>query len=144
MVGVPSKILVPVDGSENSKRAFLQALSLAKSTGAKVTAVHVIETPPTVYVESQKLLNSLLEKYRAESAKVLDVFEELAKKQGATVEAVAMEGDPASKIVGYADKGGFDMIVMGSRGLGRFKEMMLGSVSSKVLHHAKCSVLIVK
>jgi nucleotide-binding universal stress UspA family protein len=72
------------------------------------------------------------------------VFEELAKKQGATVEAVAMEGDPASKIVGYADKGGFDMIVMGSRGLGRFKEMMLGSVSSKVLHHAKCSVLIVK
>lgn len=144
MVGVPSKILVPVDGSENSRRAFLEALSIGKSAGAKITVVHVIETPPTVYVESQKLLNSLLEKYRQESAKVLDTFEELAQKQGAVIEVVAVEGDPASKIVGYADRGGFDMIVMGSRGLGKLKEMMLGSVSSKVLHHAKCSVLIVK
>ncbi len=139
-----SKILVPVDGSENSRRAFERALSLAKSTGASITAVHVIENPPTVYVESQKLLNELLANYRKESAKILDQFEEAAEKQGIKIESVVMEGDPASNIVNYANKEGFDMIVIGSRGLGKIKEMMLGSVSRKVIHHAHCSVLVVK
>jgi nucleotide-binding universal stress UspA family protein len=139
-----SKILVPVDGSDNSFRAFDQAISLAKSTGASVTAMHVIETPPTVYVESQKLLNELLANYRAESAKVLDRCKQIADKSGVKIETVIAEGDAASSIAGYAHKEGFDQIIIGSRGLGRFKEMVLGSVSNKVLHHAKCPVLIVK
>lgn len=141
---MPSKILVPVDGSQNSRRALEQAAAIAKSGGASVTLVHVVENPPTVYVESQRLLNELLAKYRQESEKVLDEFEAHAEKLGVRVETAIMEGDAATNIVGYADKGNFDMIIMGSRGLGKFKEMVLGSVSSKVLHHAKCPVLIVK
>ena len=144
MTGVPSKILVPVDGSENSFRAFERALELAKDMDAQMTVVLVIETPPTVYVESQKLLDELLKNYRQESAKVLDRYGDVAEKQGLKVESAVMEGDPASNIVGYAEKGGFDMIVMGSRGLGRFKGMVLGSTSRKVLQNAKCPVLIVK
>lgn len=144
MTGVTSKILVPVDGSENSFRAFERALELAKGNGAQVTAVLVIEAPPTVYVESQKLLDQLLENFRKESAKVLDKYEEAAEKQGLKVETAVMEGDPASNILGYAEKGGFDMIVMGSRGLGKFRGMVLGSTSRKVLQSAKCPVLIVK
>jgi nucleotide-binding universal stress UspA family protein len=139
-----SKILVPVDGSDNSFRALEQAIFLAKGTGASLTAMHVIENPPTVYVESQKLLNELLANYRAESAKVLDRCKQVAEKSGVQIETVIAEGDPASSIVGYAHKEGFDQIVIGSRGLGKFKEMVLGSVSNKVLHHAKVSVLIVK
>jgi nucleotide-binding universal stress UspA family protein len=139
-----SKILVPVDGSDNSLRAFDQAIFIAKSTGAGLTAMHVIESPPTVYVESQKLLNDLLAKYRAESEKVLDKCEQIAEKSGVKIETVIAEGDAASNIVGYANKEGFNLIIIGSRGLGRFKEMVLGSVSNKVLHHAKCPVLIVK
>lgn len=139
-----SKMLVPVDGSDNSFRALDQAIFLAKSTGASVTAMHVIENPPTVYVESQKLLNDLLSNYRAESAKVLDKCKQIAEKSGVKIETVIAEGDAASNINGYAHKEGFDLIIIGSRGLGRFKEMVLGSVSNKVLHHAKCSVLIVK
>lgn len=139
-----SKILAPVDGSDNSFRALDQAIFLAKSTGAGVTAMHVIENPPTVYVESQKLLNELLANYRAESAKVLDRCKQVADKSGVKIETVIAEGDAASNIVGYAHKENFDLIIIGSRGLGRFKEMVLGSVSNKVLHHAKCSVLIVK
>lgn len=141
---MPSKILVPVDGSENSLRAFERALEIAKGTSAQVSAVLVIETPPTVYVESQKLLDQLLENYRKESARVLDKYEDSAERQGLKVEFVVMEGDPASNIVAYTEKGGFDMIVMGSRGLGKFKGMVLGSTSRKVLQNAKCPVLIVK
>jgi nucleotide-binding universal stress UspA family protein len=144
MTGVPSKILVPVDGSDNSFRAFERALAIAKSTGAQVTAVLVIETPPTVYVESQKLLDQLLQNFRKESAKVLDRYEDAAEKQGMKVESVVMEGDPATNVVAYGEKGGFDMIVMGSRGLGKFTGMVLGSTSRKVLQNANCPVLIVK
>lgn len=138
------KILVPVDGSDNSYRALNQALLLAKSTNAKLTAIHVVESPPTIYVESQKVLDQLLSNYRRESAKILDRCKEIAEKNGIEIETVIAEGDPASNITGYAENGGFDVIVMGSRGLGRLKEMVLGSVTNKVLHHTKSSVMIVK
>ena len=58
-----SKVLVPVDGSENS-RALDHAIYLAKKTGANITAINIIENPPTVYIESQKLLNDLLANFR--------------------------------------------------------------------------------
>lgn len=137
------KILVPVDGSENSRRALQHAVSMANS-GALITILHVIEVPPTVYVQSQKLLDQLLGKFREESAQVLDGYKALAQERGVSVEAVVLEGDVAESIVDYAQKGGFDMIVMGSRGLGRLKEMVLGGTSSNVLHNAKCPVVIVK
>ena len=139
-----SKILVPVDGSDNSLRALDYAIFLAKSTSAGVTAMHVIESPPTIYIESQKLLDDIMSKYRTESGKILDKCKQNAEKSGVKIETVIAEGDAASNITGYAQKEGFDLIVIGSRGLGKFKEMVLGSVSNKVLHHSKASVLIVK
>lgn len=139
------KILVPVDGSKYSKKALEQALSIARGTGASVTAVNVIETLPTVYVESQKVLNDARAKYRSESARLLDEYKALAENLGFKIETAMMEGnDPAASIVAFSEKGGFDMIAMGSRGHGKLKEMVLGSTSHKVLHQAKCSVLIVK
>lgn len=139
-----SKILVPVDGSDNSLRAIEYAFFLIKKADSSVTAIHVIENPPTVYVESQKLLNELLSKYRIESAKILDRCKQMAEKNGVKIETIIAEGDAASNITSYASKEGIDLIIIGSRGLGRFKEMVLGSVSNKVLHHTKSAVLIVK
>jgi nucleotide-binding universal stress UspA family protein len=139
-----SRILVPVDGSDNSLRALDYAIFLAKSTAARVTAMHVIESPPTIYIESQKLLDDIMVKYRTESGKILDRCKQIAEKSGVKIETVIAEGDAASNITGYTQKQGFDLIVIGSRGLGKFKEMVLGSVSNKVLHHSKASVLIVK
>lgn len=144
LTDVIAKILVPVDGSENSFRALSQALFIAKSTGAEITAMHVIERPPTVYVESQRLLDELLANYRRESSKILDKCQDAAKKEGVKLQTVMAEGDAASNVTSYAQKEGFDLIVIGSRGLGRFKEAVLGSTSSKVLHHTKSSVMITK
>lgn len=139
-----SKILAAVDGSDNSFRALDHAIFLAKRVEAHLTAIHVVENPPTVYVESQKLLNELLTKYKAESAKVLDRCKQAAEMSGVNIETVLAEGDAATNIVGYARREGFDLVVIGSRGLGKFKEMVLGSTSSKVLHHTKSAVLIVR
>ncbi len=139
-----SKILAAVDGSDNSFRALGHAIFLAKKVEAHLTAIHVVENPPTVYVESQKLLNELLTKYKAESAKVLDRCKQAAEMSGVNIETVLAEGDAATNIVGYAQREGFDLVVIGSRGLGKFKEMVLGSTSSKILHHTKSAVLIVR
>ncbi len=139
-----SKILAAVDGSDNSFRALDHAIFLAKKVEAHLTAIHVVENPPTVYVESQKLLNELLTKYKAESAKVLDRCKQAAEMSGVNIETVLAEGDAATNIVGYAQREGFALVVIGSRGLGKFKEMVLGSTSSKVLHHTKSAILIVR
>jgi nucleotide-binding universal stress UspA family protein len=74
----------------------------------------------------------------------LDKCKEVAQKQGVKIETVIAEGDAASNINGYADKESFDLIVIGSRGLGKLKSAILGSTSNKVLHHSKGSVLITK
>jgi nucleotide-binding universal stress UspA family protein len=139
-----SKLLVPVDGSENSLRALEEAIFLSKKLDAQITALHVMEKAPTVYIHPQKELEELLKDYRKESERILEKCQQIGKNNRIELNMAISEGDVASKIIQYAEKGRFDMVVMGHRGSGKFKEMVLGSVSEKVLHRTKCSVLIVR
>jgi len=140
-----SKILVPVDGSENSFRALEHAIFLSKKIeGAQTTVTHIIEDPPSVYIYSPKVMEKVREDYKSESAKILERCKDMANKGGINIHTVIIEGDPASKIIGYSEMEKFDIIIIGSRGMGHFKEMILGSISNKVLHHAKCSVMVVR
>jgi nucleotide-binding universal stress UspA family protein len=139
-----SKFLVPVDGSENSFRALKAAIFLSKKIEANIMALHVIEKAPTVYIHPQKELENLLRNYRKQSEQILEKCEEIGNGEGVEVKTALIEGDVASKITQYGEKESFDMIIMGHRGSGRFKEMVLGSVSEKVLHQTKHSVLIVR
>lgn len=139
-----SKILVPVDGSENSYRAIKAATFLAEKLGSDVRALHVLENLPKLYIESQKILNDLLTARTKEGRDILTKCFEEAKKSGVNIKTELLEGDAASIILEMSNREKFDAIFMGSRGLGRFKELFLGSVSSKVLHHATCPVLLVK
>ena len=136
--------MVPVDGSRDSLRALDHGIYLAKKTDASITLMHVMEDPPTVYLESQKVLNDILANLRTESQNILENCKQIASKSDVKVETVIGQGDAASQIVGYAHYGDFDMIILGKRGLGTFKEIAPGSTSNKVLHHAKCSVMIAK
>jgi nucleotide-binding universal stress UspA family protein len=139
-----SKLLVPVDGSENSVRALEAAIFLSKKIDAHVTVMHVMQKPPTVYIHPQKELEELLRNYRREAEQILERCEEIGNRNGVELKKVIIEGDVASKILSFAEKDGLDMIVMGHRGSGRFKEMVLGSVSQKVLNQTKRSVLIIR
>ena len=140
-----SKILVPVDGSENSFRALEHAIFLAtKIQEAKITALYVIEDPPSFYIYSPKIIKKLHADYERQYTKILERCKEMADKSGININTVLIEGDPASKIIGYSEMEKFDIIIMGSRGMGKFKELIVGSVSNKVLHHAKCSVMLVR
>ena len=140
-----SKILVPVDGSENSFRALEQAIFLAtKIQEAKITALYVIEDPPSLYIYSPKIMEKVRADYESAYTKILERSKEMANKSGINIHTVLVEGDPASKIIGYSEMEKIDIIIIGSRGMGKFKELILGSVSNKVLHHAKCSVMVVR
>jgi nucleotide-binding universal stress UspA family protein len=139
-----SKLLVPVDGSENSIRALEAAIFLSKKIDAYVTVMRVMEKPPTLYIHPQKELEELLQNYRREAEQILEKCKKIGNRNGVELKRVIIEGDVAPRIIKFAEKEAYDMIVMGHRGSGRFKEMVLGSVSEKVLHRAKRSVLIIR
>ena len=100
-----SKLLVPVDGSENSFRALEAAIFLSKKIEAHITALHVMEKPPTVYIHPQKELETLLKNYRIQSEQILEKCEELGNNNGVEIKTVIIEGDVASKIIQYAREG---------------------------------------
>jgi nucleotide-binding universal stress UspA family protein len=140
-----SKVLVPVDGSENSNRALKHALSLSSKLKSKLTILYVLEVPPFVYVQSQKLVDSVMASLEKEAKNILDAAQNQAKEFDVEYETALLKGDNiASIIIDYNKKNDFDIIVIGSRGHGKIKTTLLGSVSNNVLHHSKNPVLIIK
>ena len=139
-----SNILIPVDGSDNSFRALGAALFLSEKLDAKVTAIHVMEDIPVLHIQSEKLLRELLTAYKKEIQLILSKCSEIATKKGLSINTKLLQGDVGSTILDFSEKGKYDVIVMGSRGLGKFKELVLGSVSNKVVHHSLCPVMIVR
>jgi nucleotide-binding universal stress UspA family protein len=145
------KVLVAVDGSENSLRALSFALDLAEKYAASVLIVSVFQLPamysspddPLVYSSSRAaFIKDLRRLHEGNLAKAVDEARRL--KPGMEVSAELKEGEPAAQIVEAAKEGGFDVIVVGHQGLGRLSEVFLGGVSERVAHLASCAVVIVK
>lgn len=139
-----SKILIPVDGSDVAYRALDAALFLSKKLGSKITAINVMENIPTVFIQSQKILDELLEARKNESQKILEKCSLNAAQKGITINTNLLEGNPASVILDFSQREKYEVIIIGRRGMGNFKELLLGSVSSKVLHHSSCPVLLMR
>lgn len=133
-----------MDGSITSYKALNAALELAQRIGSKVNVLHVMENVPKLYIQSQKLLDQLLAARTNEGKKILDKCILDAKNNGVTIKTELQEGDPASVILELSKRDKYDAVVMGTRGLGNFKGLILGSVSSKVVHHSACSILLVR
>lgn len=128
-----SKILVPIDGSEASKKAAQHARSIATKTGAKVTLLYVQE--PSLFRMRPELSEEIGRKV---FSSVADQFKDLKVEQKLT------SGHAGKVITEVADKEDHDIIVMGNHGHSRVKTFLLGSVSDHVLHYANQAVLIVK
>lgn len=139
-----TSILVPVDGSDNSYRALDSALLLSEKLGSNITVVNMLEQVPITHIESEKLLSELLEAYRKENQEILSKCSKIATEKGLSIKTILLQGNPASVILDYRKKEKFDLLIMGSRGLGKFKQLILGSVSSKIVHHSPCAVLLIR
>ena len=92
-----------------------------------------MENVPTVYIQSQKILDELLEARKNESQKILDECSSIATKKRIVITTTLLEGNPASTILEFSQSEKYEVIIIGSRGMGQFKELVLGSVSSKVV-----------
>ena len=138
------KILVPVDGSEQSHKAIAFAVDLASHYNATIYLLHVFRL--TIIPEGlgeYVVLDRV--QLRALGAKIIAAAEQEAKGHGVErVETAVVEGDPAERIIGYAKDHNVDIIVIGSRGLGSFKGLLLGSVSNKVSHKSDRTCVIVR
>ncbi len=142
-----SRILVAVDGSPFADRALKCAVDLTKKYAAKLTIVHVIlrrfyaVTPSEAGVLATTVFVREME---AEGKEIMGKAESYAKAEGVDYDCKLLQGVPAEEIIKTALSEKVDLIVMGSRGLTEVRAFLLGSVSDKVSHHAKCPALIVK
>ncbi|MBI0584126.1 MAG: universal stress protein [Methanomassiliicoccus sp.] len=133
------KILLAIDGSEGSYKAASFAADLAARLGAKVTLLYVASDKDTdgfiakpTYVTGENVLIA----HRFDRAK------KYLEEVGASYDTLLELGDPADMIVTIGDKG-YDAIVVGSRGLSGLRELVLGSVSQKVVQTSRIPVLVV-
>lgn len=146
------RILVCVDGSEGSAAALGWAIALARKTDAEIVAVHALEVP--VYAQADVGMGPV---YSAPPADPLwwdrlrkataEAFEQewcapLARS-GLPYRTVLQEGKPASAIEEVADRERPDLVVVGRRGLGGLTELLLGSVSHALVHHARRPIVVV-
>lgn len=132
------------DGSPNAEAAVRRAAELAKGDGV---VLHVVTAYPDVATFGENISSSA----KREPISLRDVAEGVAARaereaeaQGIDVVTHAREGDPAQVILEVAQEQDADLIVVGARGLTGFRRFLLGSVSSKLAHHADCSLMIVR
>ena len=138
-----SNILVALDGSDQARKAVNVAIDLAEKYGAHITFLTVIQIAFTEAGLPARPASKDLDL----AERVLDEAIIIARDKGLRDRAfdiVLEEGSPAHQIVNYAKHNESDLIVMGNRGLGHLRGLLLGSVSSKVSRLAACTVLAVK
>lgn len=134
-------ILVPVDGSEGSDRAVAQAIQMAEACEAKLNFLYVANINQLAI--NACLSDAILEAVTKAGAVILDRAMQMVPS-GIDKEAFSETGSPAVVILDFAESNPCDLIVMGSRGLGVVKGVLLGSVSQYIVEQAKCPVLVVK
>ncbi len=150
------KLLVCTDGSKQSMKAVEQAIAIAKGCSVnEVAVIHVCENrvdwaslpseEGTITTEDMERIKNYINQCDSEkSNEVLLEAGEAFKKNNIEAKTIFKEGHPAHTISEVANDEEYDMVVIGSRGLGGLKKLFLGSVSSAVIQEVKCNVLVVK
>lgn len=139
-----SRILVAVDGSAHSLKAARMAAELARTVQASELRIVVAYDPLPSYLGEPNLqaaINARLDEAQKIMSQALEAVGELPERM---VRTEILEGPAAEAILSVAETHKSDLIVMGSRGLGRFSGLLLGSHTQKVVQHASCPVLIVR
>ncbi len=135
------KILVPLDGSANAFRGLDVAIHMARESHATITGLYVLGMVKPRPDDSITPLEKIL---LGHAQKIMKKAKLKAARQGILFFDTVSYGDDGKKIVDIAERKNFDLIVIGSRGMGAVKEIFLGSTSNYVLHKSKKPVLIVK
>lgn len=151
------RILLCVDSSRASQQALFALMTYFNTEYAEITIMHVVETPWVNLgldrdwfdkggeaSEQRGSEIQLEEKLQREASEIVEDAAEQLTQHGLDVTTIIAEGNPATEILGQAEQGEYDLIVLGATGSTDMKHRMLGSVSAKVTGQALCSVAIVK
>jgi nucleotide-binding universal stress UspA family protein len=139
-----NSILVATDGSREARAAIESAVELARDEGARLVCVHVVSVLDLGAHENGGHAAPPQRVPRVEDDSVLTEALQLADAAGVDAHAELLVGYPPKQILRLADDVGADLIVVGSRGLGGLKSMIVGSTSREVLLHAKRPVLVIR
>lgn len=135
-------ILLAADGSQNSIRAAKEALKIAQiNAETLVTIIFVIDMEKA---KTDVLYSSSIESLYMERRRKLVPIEELFNEQQVHFKVELIHGSPGPEIIKYANTQNVDLVVIGSRGLNSLQEMVLGSVSHKVMKRVQCPAMLVK
>lgn len=160
------KILVAVDRQPGSKQVFDKALSLAKANGANLILLHIlsveesdspfmsprlvqhkdrcIHVAPNIMRQANEEFDREWAEFEQQGLELLRTFSKKAIAARVSTEVSQITGHPSSTICEFAQSCHADLIAIGRRGRSGLQEMLLGSVSNYVVHHAPCSVLLVQ
>lgn len=139
------KILITTDGSENAREGIKAGIEIARLSQAKVYALYVVDTTVNpLAARDARLKKTMDEQFKTLGLEATVAVEEAAESAGVEVEFATLEGNPAEKILSFAEEQDIDMIVMGSLGKTDIERFLLGSVSEKVVRNAKVPVLVVR
>ncbi len=136
------RILVAHDGSKSSEKALKKAFQIAETFGSSLTVLSVI---PELYltelmeVDRARILDTMTRETREMMEKI-----KTKSKRLKSLKTVIKQGDPADEVLKTAEKMKADVIITGSHGRHGAQRFLLGSVSSKIVDHAECDVLVVK
>jgi nucleotide-binding universal stress UspA family protein len=136
-------ILLAVDGSEHSLHAAKKAAELARTVNSKILRIVVAYEPVPSYLGEPNMQTAISARMK-EAENILQKAIEAIGEIPGEVHTEILEGAPAEAILDVAKTRKSDLIVMGSRGLGRLTGALLGSQSQKVVRHASCPVLIMR
>ncbi len=136
------KITVAIDGSENALRAAKHAITLAQYLPE--ASLEVIYVSDYNKAKDERLLSQSPDSLILKREQKVRPIIELAKEVGVKTKITMLKGNPSQEIIKYVNSEEIDQLVIGSRGLNTFQEMVLGSVSQKVLNHVNCPITIVK
>jgi nucleotide-binding universal stress UspA family protein len=139
-----------MDGSESSLKAYQYASFLAKQCDAALLIVNIFDMFGRIPSKIKQELEEIAKQIEAEGGtavtlQILDDYKSQAKDSGIKdVKTIRREGNAAAEILLIADEEKVDTIVIGSTGIKTLKESLLGGVSHKIVHHAKCPVTVVR
>ncbi len=146
-----ASVLIATDGSDGANEAVRFVLSLPLAKNVRVRLLSVVEpvpypasAPGMIRAQLRTMIRQLERERRANVEKVLDRAAQQLKTKLTRVTRSMPTGHPARELVAAAASFDADLVVVGARGLGGIKRLLLGSVSERVLREARCSVLIVK
>ena len=141
------KVLVAYDGSPNGKRALEAAKSLMKADDEVETHILHVKQPPNMEMFSLygvEMSKSMTDELNKLNERTMNQAKDVMQDEQTKCHFNQVTGEPAQSIMNYAHTKDIDLIIIGSRGLGAFKGMMLGSVSNRVTQQSDIHVMVIK